>query len=208
MQTSKRTQILCVGAVMIALATVLSFLKIWEMPYGGSVTLFSMVPLVFISYKYGPKWGVFSAGAFSVVQMLFGIGAIGNDIATVIGSCVLDYILAYTVIGLSGMYRNRLKNATVSMVLGFLTATLIRYAVHVISGYIFFRSYAEWYFGQEGFTFGAMILEHISGTALGIFYAFFYNILFLAPDTVVAVIGLTVLSLATKEYLTPEQASN
>lgn len=204
MQTAKRTQLLCVGAVMIALATVLSFLKVWDMPYGGSVTLFSMVPLVFLSYKFGLKWGVFSAGAFSIIQMLFGVGALGNDIVTVIGSCILDYIVAYTVIGLSGMYRSRIKNTTFAMILGFLTATLIRYAVHVVSGYLFFRSYADWYFGQEGFAFGAAVLERLNGTALSFFYAFFYNILFLAPDTVVAVIGLLVLSLTARKYLTPE----
>ncbi len=205
MQT-KRTQTLCVSAVMIALATVFSFLKLWEMPYGGSVTLFSMVPLVFISYKYGVKWGLLSAAAFSVVQMLFGIGTLlGNDLIAVIGSCILDYIVAYTMIGLSGMYRNRIKNQTASILLGFLTANLMRYAVHVVSGYIFFRSFAEWYFGQEGFTLGAVILEHISGTALEVLYAFFYNILFLAPDTIVAVIGIVVLSLTAKKYLAPEQ---
>ncbi len=208
MLNSKRTQMLCVSAVMVALATVLSFLKVWEMPFGGSVTLFSMVPLVFLSYKYGVKWGVFSAGAFSLIQMLFGISSLGNDLVTVIGSCILDYIVAYTVIGLSGMYRNRIKNVTLSMVLGFLTATLIRYAVHVISGYIFFRSYAEWYFGQDGFDFGAFILEHVSGNALSVLYALFYNILFLLPDTIVAVVGLIVLSVTAKRYLTPERTAS
>ena len=148
-----------------------------------------------------------SAGAFSLVQMLFGISSLGNDLVTVIGSCILDYLVAYTVIGLSGMYRNRIKNVTLSMVLGFLTATLIRYAVHVVSGYIFFRSYAEWYFGQDGIPFGAFILEHVSGTALSVLYAFAYN-LFLLPDTVIAVVGLIVLSVTAKRYLVPERGAN
>ena len=207
---SRKTQMLCVSAIMIALATILSVVKVWELPFGGSVTLFSMVPLAYLSYRYGVKWGVLTAFVFSVIQMLFGIGtlsAAGNSVGVIIGSCILDYVAAYTMIGFSGMFRSRIRNNALSLSLGFLVATLMRYAVHVISGYIFFRSYAEWYFSQENFTLGATILEHISGTALSVFYAFFYNILFLLPDTVVAVVGLVAIALLAKKYVFAEQTA-
>lgn len=204
----KNIQILSVSAVMVALATILSFLKVWDMPYGGSITVFSMVPLAFISYRYGIKWGVFSAFVFSIIQMLFGISQLGNDLWVVIGSCILDYIAAYTVIGLSGMFRNKIKTPALSITAGFLVATLIRYAIHVISGYIFFRSYAEWYFGQEGFTLGATILEHVSGNALSVLYTFLYNTLYLLPDTIVAVVGLVAIALFAKQYILPQQTKS
>lgn len=205
---SQKTQMLTISAIMIALATILSFVKVWEMPFGGSVTLFSMVPLAYLSYRYGVKWGVLTAFVFSLIQMLFGIGSLsaaGNSIEVIIGSCILDYVVAYTMIGFSGIFRNRIKNNALSLSLGFLVATLMRYAVHVISGYIFFRSYAEWYFSQESFSLGAVILEHMSGEALSIFYAFFYNILFLLPDTVVAIVGLIAVALLAKKYVFAEQ---
>lgn len=204
MQQTKRTQILCVCALMVALATLLSLLKIWTMPYGGSVTLFSMVPLVFLSYRYNLKWGLLSAAAFSVIQMLLGLGGLaGNSLYAIIGSALLDYIAGYTVIGLSGLFRTKIKTPALSMTFGFLLSTFFRYCIHVLSGYLFFRSFAEWYFSQENFTLGALILEHISGPALGIVYSLFYNVLFLLPDTVFAVIGLLLLSASAKKFIRP-----
>lgn len=53
----KNALVMCECAIMIALAAVLSFVKILELPYGGSVTAFSIVPIVIISYRHGVKWG-------------------------------------------------------------------------------------------------------------------------------------------------------
>ena len=54
----KNALVMCECAIMIALAAVLSFVKILELPYGGSVTAFSIVPIVIISYRHGVKWGL------------------------------------------------------------------------------------------------------------------------------------------------------
>ena len=70
MKTSSKTLALTESAVMVALAFVLSFLKVVDMPYGGSVTAFSMLPIVIIAYRHRLGWGLASALAYSLLQML------------------------------------------------------------------------------------------------------------------------------------------
>ena len=66
----KNALVMCECAIMIALAAVLSFVKILELPYGGSVTAFSIVPIVIISYRHGVKWGLLSGFVFSIIQLI------------------------------------------------------------------------------------------------------------------------------------------
>ena len=68
----KNALVMCECAIMIALAAVLSFVKILELPYGGSVTAFSIVPIVIISYRHGVKWGLLSGFVFSIIQLIQG----------------------------------------------------------------------------------------------------------------------------------------
>ena len=87
------TRVLAEGAMMIALATVLSLIKIWEMPYGGSVTLFSMLPIVLMSYRHGAKWGLLTAFAHSILQLIMGIKNVGYcaTLGAQIACILLDY---------------------------------------------------------------------------------------------------------------------
>ena len=107
--------------------------------------------------------------------------------------CLLDYILAYTVLGLGGMFRNRIKNPPLSLALGTVAALLLRYIVHIVSGAIFYGAWAEWFFTQDGFySIGEKILSKYSGVYLAIVYSVFYNGLYMIPEiiitTVVAII--------------------
>lgn len=70
---SEKTQILTESAIMIALATVLSLLKIWEAPYGGSVTVVSMAPIIILSMRRGVKTGLMAGFAHSIIQLLLGL---------------------------------------------------------------------------------------------------------------------------------------
>lgn len=67
------TKILVHCGLMVALAMVLSFIPIYEMPMGGSVTLCSMVPIVLISFWYGWKWGLLAGGTNGIIQLILGI---------------------------------------------------------------------------------------------------------------------------------------
>jgi len=103
--------------------------------------------------------------------------------------CFLDYILAYSVLGLGGIFKNKIKNSTVSITLGTVFALSLRYLVHIISGAVFFGSWAEWFFTQEGFyAIGAKIMETFSGSALAWVYSFFYNGTYMIPEIIITAI--------------------
>ena len=96
------------SAILIAIGTVLSILSFqgpWAL--GGSITICAMLPLVFIAWRHGTKWGLFSAFIFSLLQLILGFKNIGygRNAGEVILIALLDYILAYTVIGLSGLFK-------------------------------------------------------------------------------------------------------
>jgi len=109
------------------------------------------------------------------------------------GEFALDYILAYTVLGLSAMYRKVIKKDYISLALGTFTVLLLRYICHIASGYILFGAWAEWFFTQEGFySWGTTIMNTFSGNALSLVYSIVYNGFYMIPEiiitTVVAVI--------------------
>jgi len=131
---------LCVTAVMIALATVLSLIKVYPLPLGGSVTLLSMFPIVLLALMYGTSWGLIGAFMYSVVQLILGItvdGLIGMcpTAFVLIGSIFFDYIIAFTVLGLAGLLREK---GIVGCCLGVALALALRFVSHFVSGLIFF----------------------------------------------------------------------
>ena len=134
MSHSSRTRALTESAVLIALATVLNFIKFTKLPYGGEVTLASMLPILLIGIKNGPKWGFGSAFVYSLIQLLMSIGEISawGLSATVFVVCVLfDYLIAYTVLGVSGFFGGR---GRVRAVLGVSLGIVLRFVCHFISG--------------------------------------------------------------------------
>lgn len=129
---------LVTSAILIALAMVLSLIKVYKLPLGGSVTLMSMVPICLISLKYGVKWGFVCSFLYAFVQLGTDLGEImawGLDLRMWIGCIVFDYVLAYGILGLSGIFRNK-KNPV--MLTGLGIAIVIRFISHYISGSIFF----------------------------------------------------------------------
>ncbi len=129
------------SAILISLAAVLSIIKIWQMPLGGSVTLLSMLPIAFISIRYGIKWGFFCSFIYSLVQIALGLPELmswGMTLWVWIGCILFDYILAYGAIGISGVFR---KRGTLGICSGIGLALVLRFICHFISGTIFF---AQW----------------------------------------------------------------
>lgn len=119
------------SALMIAVATVLSLIKI-DLPFGGGVTIVSMLPLILISHRYGWKWGVLTAFVYSVAQLLLGLDnvAYAESFIMGVGIVMLDYIVAYTVIGLSGVFGK--KRASVAI--GIAVTFTLRFLCHLITG--------------------------------------------------------------------------
>ena len=71
-----RTRALVECAVLLAIATVLSLVKLVDLPYGGSVTVASMLPVVIISYRHGLGYGLLSGAVFGVIQQLLGLNTL------------------------------------------------------------------------------------------------------------------------------------
>lgn len=197
--TSSNTRKLVESAILIAIATILSMIKIIDFPWGGGITIFAMLPIILISYRYGMKWGFFSAFVFGVLQLAIGLAtnAFGLTFGSLILMLFLDYIVAYTALGLGGLFRNKLKSAVLALTLGVIVAVFVRYVSHMISGVIFFGSYAEWFFGDEssGFsmTAGKFFLDNFSGMGLSIIYSVVLNGMTMLCEMAITVVGAVVI---------------
>ncbi len=124
------------SALMIAVATVLNeYTKFIPMPFGGGVTICSMLPLVLLSFRFGWKLGLLSAGAFSLLQLLFGMDNVAYATSAVMaaGIILLDYIVPYTVIGLAGIFKT--KRLETSYVVGIVVTFSLRLVCHFITGW-------------------------------------------------------------------------
>jgi len=133
---NKRVLALVECAIMIALATVLSVLKIVDMPVGGSVTLASMLPIVIVAYRHGLGYGAASALVASLLQLLLGLENFSyvTGWQSVIALALFDYIIAYAAFGLGGAFRKLIKQPALSLAAGITLGNIIRYICHFISG--------------------------------------------------------------------------
>lgn len=131
-----KTKSLVECAIMIALATVLSMIKLAELPYGGSITIASMLPIAIIAYRRGMGWGLGSAFVYGIVQQLLGLNSLSyvTTWQSVVAVILLDYIVAFTVIGFAGIFRNKIENQALGLTLGCVFVSILRYICHVISG--------------------------------------------------------------------------
>jgi thiamine transporter len=142
----KTTLILVECAMMIAMATVLSLIKIYNFPQGGSVTLASMAPIVLVSYRHGIKWGLGAAFIYSLLQMILPPGFIPPPAQTFIAFAavvLLDYVIAFTVLGTASFFGKPFKNRALSGVIGAVAVTVLRLACHFLSGILVWSSYAQ-----------------------------------------------------------------
>ncbi len=138
---NEKVRLLVEAALIVALGTVLSMIKI-DMPLGGGVTLCSMLPLVFFAYRNGVKWGLGAAFVHSLIQMLLGLDNVqyATSALMAVEIVLLDYILAYTVLGLAGMFRGKLKNMRVEIAVGAALTIFLRFLCHFASGWIIWEA--------------------------------------------------------------------
>ncbi len=123
------------SALMLAIAAVLSVIKLVDMPYGGSVTACSMLPLLVIAYRYGTRHGLFTAFTYGLIQLLLGLDnfSYATSFGAVAAIAVFDYLLAFLALGLGGMFRKKLPQGMALGIAAVITG-ILRYLCHVISG--------------------------------------------------------------------------
>ena len=181
MKNTKSTRIfaLCECAIMLALAVVLSYVKIFSLPFDGSITLFSMLPICLISIEYGLGWGLGTAFCYSWFQILQGgVFAWGLTPGMLIASLFLDYILAFTVLGLAGLFR---KKGLLGMVLGIVMVCALRFLVHFVAGVVLWANLEQ---------FVAFGKEWVNRPAL---YSICYNGIYMLPETIMTSVGAWIL---------------
>ncbi len=203
--TKLNTKRLVLTAMMLAIATVIAFIcsliPFLNFPFGGGITICSMLPIILVSYMYGTKWGVFTGFTYSVIQMMLGYGTIGalftpssdsyQGIINALLICVIDYILAYTALGLGGVFRNKIENKGLAICLGSIVAIAVCYAFHVLSGFIFYGAWASWFFEETVMAELAVskwIMSTFTGNSLAFLYSLVYNGCYMIPEIVITAI--------------------
>ena len=181
MSTNKqhlRVRALTEGAMMVAAAQVLSYLKIYEMPNGGSVTL-AMMPILLFAVRWGLGKGLMAGFTFGLLQMIFdGAYAWGWQ------SMLLDYLVAFTPLGLAGLFKGKTWGVFPGTVLG----CAARFVVHYISGVTIYRINMPTEIAGFG-TFSSAEL-----------YSLVYNAVYVLPSMVMVLVVFGVLYVPLKKY--------
>lgn len=174
----ERTIILVEGALMVALATVLSLIRFSKLPFGGSVTLLSMFPIVLFSIRRGVKGGLMASFVYAFLQLMLDIGDIvgwGLTPGTLIACILMDYLVPFTLLGLAGLFR---KKGFAGWIGGTALAILLRFAAHYLSGVYVWQSVGE------------IIGREISNPYL---YSLIYNGLYMVPELIFTLVAAVIL---------------
>ena len=127
----KKTRFISEVAVAVSLAVICSLIRVWEMPQGGSVAL-TMIPIVLVAMRCGAVAGMTAGAIYGVISLLIA-GVIYHPM-----SVVLDYVLAFGVLGVAGFFKKNIKG----IIFGTLVAVAGRFICSTISGAVIFGSYA------------------------------------------------------------------
>lgn len=138
-----KTKKLTLAGMLIALATVLSFIKLFDMPYGGSVTAASMVPVIIFSMMSDLKWGLVQASLYGVIQLMIGWYAPpAQTFISFLLVILLDYVIAFGSLGFAGsIYRKMGKNIG-GIIISCLAVLFLRFLCHFASGILIWSSLA------------------------------------------------------------------
>ncbi len=179
MNTRRLTRIIAEGGIMLALATGLSMLTVFRMPQGGSITPASMIPILFFALRWGFKPGIMVSFAYGLIQFMVGFQALGP------WSILLDYVLAFGVLGVAGLFNKKGKITFIKSMMAIALALISRYIIHVISGAVLYASYAPE--GQNAWI-----------------YSIIYNISYFGPEALITMVVAPILYKPVLERFTPE----
>ncbi len=166
----QKTRTLCEAAILVALALVLETITLYKLPNGGSVTL-SMVPIILFAVRNGCGWGAMAGFVFGGINYM--MGGVSIDWTTII----CDYFIAFSMLGFgAGLFRK----AKLSCIWGSLAGISLQFLASYLVGV---------------FVWGKWMPDEFLGLTMTSpwIYSFLYNILWAAPDLVLAVVVFAVL---------------
>ncbi len=172
------TRMLVEAGIMIGLAQLLSYVKIYEAPFGGSVTLGSMIPILIFAIRWGSKPGILVGLVYGFLQF-----ALGTKFSYHPLGIFLDYIFAFACLGFAGLFRKNIFSTVVSIAI----AMIGRFIFHFISGIVLWYSYAP-----EGMN-----------TYL---YSLIYNGQFLLPEFIISAVLICALYKPLKRFITNQNS--
>ena len=162
-----RVRMLCEGAMMVALAQVLSYIKLMELPNGGSLT-HAMFPIILFAVRWGLTPGLMAGFTFGLLQLIFdGAYAWGWQ------SMLLDYLVAFMVLGTAEFFARPFKNRMVGVAVGTAIAGFLRFMCSFLSGVLVWGNLNE---GLSAWT-----------------YSLVYNASYMLPETLITVVGAVLL---------------
>lgn len=170
------TKKLTTSAMLVALSVVLSLVTVFKAPYGGTVTAASMVPVIVTGLIYRSKWGLLTALVYAVLQMILG-GIVPPPVPSLwmyLLVILLDYVLAYTCLGLSGYFFELLKGHRYAIPCSGAIVMTIRFVCHFFSGILIWGVYAP------------------EGTSVWI-YSLLYNGAYMLPEIIISTLVLCLL---------------
>ena len=175
---------LAVSAVLVALSTVLSLVKIYELPLGGAITLLSMLPVCLISIMYGVKYAILPSFLYASIQLFMSLGEVlswGLTPTVLIGTILLDYLLAHGCMFVAGLWRGK---GFFGITLSISLALVCRFAFHFLSGIVLFKSF-----------------DVFNNPYL---YSLVYNGSYMLPEIIITIVGAFILfkSNAIKKLVT------
>ncbi|MBE6738027.1 MAG: energy-coupled thiamine transporter ThiT [Ruminococcaceae bacterium] len=143
-QKKKRILKIAESAVMLGLATALSMVMLFHLPAGGSVTVFSMLPVLIIAYRYGFLWGIGVGAIYGLIQMILGVSALSYATNALAAVCIIlfDYIVAFGVLGFGGLFR-KFKSQVAGFSIGVVIACVLRFLCHFLTGVTVWADYSD-----------------------------------------------------------------
>ncbi len=164
-------RMLCEGGLCVAMSVVLSYVKLDVGPSGGSINA-TMIPLILFAIRWGWGWGVGAGLVFGTLKYFLGEGFVISWV-----SIVFDYSVAYAFVGFAGVLKRKADLAWLAALVG----CVARFLIHYLSGV---TVYAE-----------CMPEEFLGLTMTSpFFYSLLYNLFYMLPSTVIAVVGVLALS--------------
>ena len=170
-----KVRLLAESAILLALAIVLSFVKIWNMPMGGSVTLLSMLPIMLIAVKNGTAWGVGTAFVFSLFQLVQAVieGNVFpycNTLGIIVLCVAFDYVVPFTCLGLCALGK---KKGDLAIYIGIACVCIVRFLCHFATGVVIWGQWAE-------------------GMSKGL-YSLLYNGQYMLPELILTLVAAVIL---------------